>query len=111
MRIDNHIHIRHVMLYHYEKGWTVAKSFRDINKIFGEETISESQCREWFSRFKSGYTNLEDNSGKGWLSDFDDQPLLAAVEQDDRLTTRMLAEKFNDDYSTIVCRLQKLEKM
>jgi len=58
------------MLYHYEKGWTAAKSFRDINKIFGEGTISGSQCRDWLSRFKSGYTNLEENSGRGRLSDF-----------------------------------------
>ena len=53
-------------------------------------------------RFKSGYTNLEDNSGRGRLSDFDDQALLAAVEQDDRSKTRMLTEKFNVDHSTIV---------
>ena len=82
MRIDNHIHIRHVVLYHYEKGWTAVKSFRDINE-FDEGTISESQCRELFSRLKFGYTNLEDNSGRGRLSDFDDQALLAAVEQID----------------------------
>jgi len=96
MMIDNHIHIMHVLLYHYAKGWTTAKSFRDINKIFGEGTISGSQCREWFSRFESVYTNLEDNSGRGRLSDFNDKALLAAVEQDDRSTTRMLAEKFNN---------------
>jgi len=23
MRVDNHIHLRHIMLYHFEKGWTV----------------------------------------------------------------------------------------
>uniref|UniRef100_A0A1B0BW04 Uncharacterized protein n=1 Tax=Glossina palpalis gambiensis TaxID=67801 RepID=A0A1B0BW04_9MUSC len=29
MRIDNHIHIRHIMLYHFEKAWIAAQSFRD----------------------------------------------------------------------------------
>ena len=32
MRVENHIHIRHIMLYHYEKGWKAAQSFRDFLK-------------------------------------------------------------------------------
>jgi len=36
---------------------------------------------------------------------------LAAVEQDDKSTARMLTEKFNVDHSTIVRRLQKLGKV
>ena len=80
MRVDNHIHIRHIMLYHYEKGWKAAQSFRDLNELFGEGTISESQCREWFARFKSGDTSLEDKSGRGRSSDFDDQALLTFAD-------------------------------
>ncbi|KZC07153.1 Histone-lysine N-methyltransferase SETMAR [Dufourea novaeangliae] len=87
MRVENHSHIRHIMLYHFEKGWKAAQSFRDLNELFGKGTISESQCREWFARFKSGDTSLEDKSGRGRPSDFDDQALLAAVEEDESLTT------------------------
>ena len=47
MRVDKHLHVRHIMLYHFEKGWTAAQSFRDLNELFGEGTISERQCREW----------------------------------------------------------------
>jgi hypothetical protein len=43
MRVDNHIHIRHIMLYHFEKGWKAAQSFRNLNELFGEGTISQSQ--------------------------------------------------------------------
>lgn len=111
MRVENHIHIRHIMLYHYEKGWKAAQSFRDLNDLFGEGAISERQCREWFARFKSGDTSLEDNPGRGRPSDFDDQALLAAVEEDESMTTRMLAEDFNVGQSTIVRRLKKLGKV
>ena len=38
MRIENHIHIRHIMLYHYEKRWNAAQSFRDLNELFGDNT-------------------------------------------------------------------------
>ena len=91
MLVEYHIyiHIRHIMLYHYEKGWKVGQSFRDLTELFDEGTISEWQCREWFARFKSV---LEDNPGRGRPSDFDNQALIVAVEEDESLRTRMLAE-------------------
>ena len=83
MRVDEHLHVHHIMLYHFEKGWTAAQSFQDLNELFGEGTISERQCREWFAHFKSGDTCLEDKEGRGRPSDFNDQVLLQAVEEDE----------------------------
>ncbi|GFU24851.1 hypothetical protein NPIL_296311 [Nephila pilipes] len=37
MHVNNHTHIRHVMLYHIEKRWKAALSFRDRNELFGEK--------------------------------------------------------------------------
>ncbi|GFV88763.1 histone-lysine N-methyltransferase SETMAR [Trichonephila clavipes] len=82
MRVENRSHIRHIMLYYFEKGWEAAQSFHDLNELFGKGTISESQCRKWLARFKSGDTSLEDKPGRGRPSDFDDQALLAAMEED-----------------------------
>ncbi|GFY58738.1 histone-lysine N-methyltransferase SETMAR [Trichonephila inaurata madagascariensis] len=110
MRVENHSHIRHIMLYNFEKGWKAAQSFRDLNELFGEGTISERQCREWFARFKSDDTCLEDKPGRGRPSEFDDQALLAAVEEDENLTTRTLAENFNVNQSAVVRCLKKLGK-
>ncbi|GFW98958.1 histone-lysine N-methyltransferase SETMAR [Trichonephila clavipes] len=42
MRVENHSHIRHIMLNHFEKGWKAAQSFGDPNELFGKGTISES---------------------------------------------------------------------
>uniref|UniRef100_A0A914DXN1 Mos1 transposase HTH domain-containing protein n=1 Tax=Acrobeloides nanus TaxID=290746 RepID=A0A914DXN1_9BILA len=88
------------MLYHFEKGHKAAEPFRDLNELFGEGTIGERQVRRWFERFKSGDTSLEDEGGRP--SDLDDQALLDAVEEDESLTTQLLAEMFNVDQSTIV---------
>ena len=111
MRTEDYIHIRHVMLHHFKKGWTAAQSKRDLDETYGEETISESQCRRWFARFKSGDLSLEDKQGRGRPSDFDDQALLEAVEEDQSLTTRMLAEQFGVSHVCIVKRLKKLGKV
>ncbi|GFU92513.1 histone-lysine N-methyltransferase SETMAR [Trichonephila clavipes] len=86
MRVENHSHIRHIMLCLFEKGWKAAQSFRDLNELFGKGTISKSQCREWFANFKSGGTSLEDKAGRSRSSDYKDQALLVAVEGDESLT-------------------------
>uniref|UniRef100_A0A914CHY5 Mos1 transposase HTH domain-containing protein n=1 Tax=Acrobeloides nanus TaxID=290746 RepID=A0A914CHY5_9BILA len=109
MRVDNHIHIRHIMLYHFEKGWKTAQSIRDLNELFGEGTISQSQVERWSNKFKSGDTNLEDEEGRDRPSDFGDAVPLEIVEEDESLTTRMLAEQFNVDHSTR--RFKKLGKV
>uniref|UniRef100_A0A914EE60 Mos1 transposase HTH domain-containing protein n=1 Tax=Acrobeloides nanus TaxID=290746 RepID=A0A914EE60_9BILA len=90
------------MLYHFEKGHKAAEAFRDLNELFGEGTTGERRVRRWFERFKSGDTSLEDEGGRDRPSDFDDQVLLDAVKEDESLTTRLLAEMFNVDQSTIV---------
>ena len=95
------------MLYHFEKGSTAAQSIRDIKETFGEEAVGKDTVYDWFKRFKSGDTSL----GRGRPSDFDDQALQMAVEEDESLTTRMLAEQFDVDHSTIVRRLKKLGKV
>ena len=86
MRVENHVHIRHIMLYHFEKGHKAAEAFRDLNELFGEGTIGERQVRRWFEHFKSGDTSLEDEEGRGRPSDFDDQALLGAVKEDESRT-------------------------
>ena len=111
MRVENHIHIRHIMLYHFEKGHKSAEAFRDLNELFGDGTISWSQVKKWFQRFKSGDTSLEDEEGRGRCSDFDDQALLDAVEEDESFTTQMLAEQFEVGVGTIFRRLKKLGKV
>ncbi|GFS91877.1 histone-lysine N-methyltransferase SETMAR [Trichonephila clavipes] len=111
MRVKNHSPIRHIVLYHFEKGWKAPQSSRDLNELFGKETISESQCRGRFARFKSGDTRLEDKPGGGRPSDFNDRAHLAAVEEDESLTTRILAEDSNANHSTVVHRHKKLGKV
>ena len=59
------------MLYHFEKGWNAAQSFRDLNELFGEGTISKSQVERCFKQFKSSDTNLADEEGRGRSASFD----------------------------------------
>ena len=50
MLVNNHTHICHIMLCHFEKGWNAAQSFRDLELLAKEQSAKV----EWFARFKSG---------------------------------------------------------
>ncbi|GFT69853.1 histone-lysine N-methyltransferase SETMAR [Trichonephila clavipes] len=51
--------------------------FSISTKFMANETISESQCTEWFAR-SNECTSVEDKPGRGQPSEFDDQALLVA---------------------------------
>ena len=82
MRTANHILIRNVLLFYFDQNKSAADAFRDLNETYGDGTISRAQCFQWFARFKEGVRSLEDKKGRGRPSDFDDQALLDAVEEE-----------------------------
>lgn len=75
MRVDNHTHIRHITLCRFEKGWKRAQTFRDLNELFDESTISESRHREWLARVKPGDTSFEDKPRRDRQSDINGQEI------------------------------------
>jgi [histone H3]-lysine36 N-dimethyltransferase SETMAR len=89
MRTPDHIKLRYIMLNHFEKRWTSGQSYRDLVGTYGEDAISKSSVEKWFARFKSGDTDVEDKEGRGRKSEFDDEALLEAIEEDESQTTRM----------------------
>ncbi|CAJ0924183.1 unnamed protein product, partial [Mesorhabditis belari] len=102
MRVDNHIHLRHIMLYHFEKGWSAAESFRDLKELFGQGTIGRATVYEWFDRFKSGNTSVDDEPGRGRPSEFDDKALLEAVEEDESLTTARGIDRLPSKWQSVI---------
>ncbi|GFU39248.1 hypothetical protein NPIL_406851, partial [Nephila pilipes] len=66
----------------------------------------ESRCREWFARSKSTNTSLKDKPKGGRTSDIDYHALSAAMEENENLTTRILAKNFKE-----VLHLKKLERI
>lgn len=69
----------------------------DLSEVVGDGTISESRCTEWFTRFNSDDTSLEDKPRGGRPSDFDGQALFSAMEEDESLITPTVADNFNVD--------------
>jgi len=64
-------------------------------QAYGGDCLSRTQCHEWYQRFKSGGTSIEDDpkSGRSSTSVDDDhvQKVLAVIRQNRRLTVREVA--------------------
>ena len=68
-----------------------------LQQAYGEDCLSRTQCHEWYQRFKSGKTSIEDDpkSGRPSTSMEDDhvEKVLAVIRQNRRLTVREAAEE------------------
>ena len=97
MRVENHIHIRHIMLYHYEKVWGRQHSHFAISTNF----LANEQSAKAKLKNGSRSSNRVIQTSKMKKEEVDHQistiRLLASVEEDKILTTRMLTKDFNVD--------------
>ena len=49
----------------YNLGKTASETHAMLQKAFGQESMKRTSCFEWFSRFKSGQTSVEDECRTG----------------------------------------------
>jgi len=68
-----------------------------LQQAYGEDCLSRTQCHEWYQRFKSGRTFIEDDPKSGWPStSMDDdhfEKVLAVIHQNRRPTVHEVAEE------------------
>ena len=100
--------IRAIMLYEFRKGTNAAEASRSICQVFGEHKISETTCKTWFVKFRSGDFSLSDAPRSGRPTAIVEADLLARVESNRQLTTRELAEDFEVSHTTIENTLHRL---
>jgi histone-lysine N-methyltransferase SETMAR len=98
------------MLYEFKKGSKATEATKNICEVYGE-VLDAPKCRYWFRKFKSGDFSLQDAPRSGRPAVLDNDLLKAAIEEDPRLTTRELAERFNCSNSTVHEHLQALGKV
>ena len=84
-----------------------------LQQAYGEDCLSRTQCHEWYQRFKSGRTSIEDDpeSGRPSTSMDDDhvENLLAVIRQNRHFTVREVTEEAGICKSS--CHLILTEKL
>ena len=83
------------ILFQIEKNFYGA--FQMLQQAYGEDCLSRTQCHEWYQRFRSDRTSIEDNpkSGRPSTPTDDDhvEKVLAVIRQNCRMTVREVAKK------------------
>lgn len=108
MTTDEKEHIRHCMLYEFDKGSSAVAAAKSIRAVYGD-VIPTRTCQYWFKRFKGGVTK-PDKSRSGRYSIVDTDFLKSVVESDPRLSTREIAVITGYSQSTIVRHLHLIGK-
>ena len=70
----------------------------------GEKSLTERQCQNWFSRFRSRDFHLKDAPRSERPTEVDDGEIKAMIENTRRSTTREIAEKLNISHKCVAKR-------
>ena len=81
----------------FKLGKTFTETFQMLQKAYGEDCFSRTQCYEWYQRFKSGRTSIEDDpkSGRPSSSTGDDhiEKVHSVKSENRRLTIREVSKE------------------
>lgn len=87
---------------------TIVKKECDV---IDEDIVAERAVRNWFAKFYSGDSNLQDEFKPGWSTDIDNKVSKVLAEQNPHRTIRKSADKMKTFQSTISRHLEKLGKI
>ena len=97
----------------FKLGKSFTETFQMLQQAFGEDCLSRTQCHEWYRRFKSGRTSVEDDpkTGRPSTSMDDDhvEKVLAVIRQNRRLSVREVVEEV--DICKSSCHLILTDKL
>ena len=82
---------------------------KKLYDVYGEKSLTEHQCQNWFARFNSGDFYLkEDAPRSGRPTEIDNDKIKAMIENNQRSTTREISEKLNISYTFVERHLKQL---
>ena len=86
------VFLRGVLLNYFNMRKTAAESHRILVEVYGEHSLAERTCQNWFARFKSGNFGLEDEECSEQPNKFEGEELEALLDEDYCQTQEELAE-------------------
>ena len=97
-----------ILLYYFRKSKNAVQARKKLYDVYGEKSLTERQCQNWFARFRSGDFYLKDAPRSGRSTEVDDDKMKAMIKNNRRSTTREIAEKLNISHTCVERYLKQL---
>ena len=98
-------HFRHILLFYFRIGNNAAQAAKKLRVVYGEETLKDRQCRNWFDKFRSGDFSLKDEQYSDRSNEVDDDQTKTIIKSDRHVNVREIKEMLKIPKSTIDCRI------
>ena len=96
------------MLYYFKKGKNATEMQKKICAVYGEGAVTDQTCQKWFERFRAGDFSLGDASRLGRPGEVDSDQIETLIENNQRYTTREIANILKITDSSIENHLHQL---
>ena len=84
------------------------QAWKKLYDVYGEKSLTECQCQNWFARFRSGDFVLKDAPRSGRPTEVDDDKIEAMIENNRRSTTQEIAQELNKSHTCVERHLKQL---
>ena len=78
-----------------------AESHHILVEVYGEHALSETTCRNWFRRFKSGDFDLGNKDREKPPKEFENGKTISSLDEDSTQILKQLTGALEVDYGTI----------
>ena len=77
------------------------QAWKKLYDVYGEKSLTERQCQNWFAHFCSGDFDLKDAPCSGRPNEVDDGETKAMIKNNRRSMKREIAEKLNISHACV----------
>ena len=101
-------HFQHIMLYYFKKGKNATETHNKICAVYGEGDVTDLTCQKWFVKFCAGDFSLDDAPQSGRPIEVDSDQIETLIENNQRYTTREIADILKIPKSSVENHLHQL---
>ena len=98
-----------ITLYYFRKDKNAVQARKKLYDVYGEKSLTERQCQNWFARFHSGGFDLKDAPRSAHPTEVNDDKTKVMIENNCRSTTREVAVKLNISNTCVKRHLKQLD--